>query len=397
MMNKKLAILLFCLVVVMMGYGIAMPVFPFLIDHLGGRGIHFGLLIASYGLMQFIFAPLWGSLSDKIGRKPLLLIGMLGLSFAMLVFAFATQLWMLYTAQIFAGGLSSAALPSAQAYAADITPKKDRSGAMGKIGGAIGLGIVLGPGLGGWMASISLSAPFFMASGFAFLTFIIILWGLPESLSLEHRTVKTEFKIFPVKDLWKALFTPIGFGLVTVFIAIFCQAIFSSVFGLYALARFNYGPEQIGTILMVMALMFALAQGLLVGPLSKKVGEQKVISFSFLGASIGFLFILFSGSYLTIMLSMSFFVLFTALLKPSALAFVSKNATGGQGKVMGMAESYMSMGRIIGPLWGGAIFDVNINFPFMSGILITFVAFLVSLKYIHQKMKGEQEKNLRPG
>ncbi len=393
-MNKKLAILLFCLVVVMMGYGVAMPVFPFLIDHLGGRGIHFGLLIASYGLMQFIFAPLWGSMSDKIGRKPLLLIGMLGLSFSMLMFAYATQLWMLYAAQIFAGGLSSAALPSAQAYAADITPQKDRSGAMGKIGGAIGLGIVLGPGLGGWMASLSLAAPFFMASGFALLTFFIILLGLPESLSHDLRTTKAEIKMMPVRDLWKVLFTPIGFGLATVFIAIFCQAIFSSVFGLYALAKFNYGPEQIGTLLMAMALMFALAQGLLVGPLTKKTGEQKVISFSFLGASIGFLFILFSGSYLTIMLSMSFFVLFTAMLKPCALSFISKNATGGQGKVMGMAESYMSMGRIIGPLWGGAIFDVNIHFPFMSGILITFVAFLVSLKYVHQRWAREQSKSL---
>jgi len=371
----------------MMGYGIAMPVLPFYLDTLGGSGIHYGLLIACHGLMQLIFAPLWGSLSDKHGRKPLLLLGMAGLGLAMVLFALSTQLWMLYAAQLFAGSMSSATPPAAQAYAADSTGEGERGGAMGKIGGAIGLGVVLGPGLGGMLATTSLAAPFFFASVFCALTFLIILVGLPESLPLEKRSPNTQVKFIQVRGMWHSLFSPAGFGLMAAFVAIFGQTIFSGVFGLYALERFGYGPEQVGTILMAMALMYALAQGLIVGPLTKKFGEEKIALLAMLGSSAGFALILVAGTFVTILLAMSFFILLNSLLKPSALAYVSKHAAGNQGQAMGMAESYMSLGRIMGPLWAGAIFDVNLLLPFLSGVLIFFAAFVFSLKKIRSKVK----------
>jgi len=387
MKNKNMAILLLSLVVVMMGYGIAMPVLPFYIDSLGGRGIHYGLLIASYGIMQLIFAPVWGSLSDKYGRKPLLLIGMVGMGSAMALFALSTQLWMLYAAQLLSGGMSSAALPAAQAYAADSTAEKDRGGAMGKIGGAIGIGVILGPGIGGLMASMSLATPFFVASGFCALTFLIILIGLPESLARENRVEAAEIKFVKIRGMWQMLFIPVGFGLMAAFIAIFGQTIFSSVFGLYALARFSYGPEQVGTILMAMAFMYALAQGLVVGPLTRRFGEEKVISLGMLGSAAGFALILAAGTFLTIILAMSFFMLLNSLLKPSALAYISRHSGGSQGQAMGIAESYMSLGRIAGPLWGGMIFDVNLLLPFISGILVFSAAFLGTLRKV--KLKSE--------
>ena len=379
MKNKNMVILMISLIVVMMGYGIAMPVLPFYIDSLGGKGLHYGALIASYGVMQLLFAPVWGSLSDKHGRKPMLLIGMFGLGLAMFLFAFSTELWMLYAAMLFSGSMSSATLPAAQAYAADSTSKENRGAAMGRIGGAIGIGVVLGPGIGGILGSVSLNTPFFAASGFCLLTFLIILFGLPESLARENRVEKAEIQLMQFKGLWQMLFTPVGFGLMAAFIAIFGQTIFSSVFGLYALARFSYGPEQVGTILMAMAVMYALAQGLLVGPATKRFGEVNVITFAFIGSALGFMAILFSGSFLTILLTISFFMLMNSFLKPSALAFVSKRATGNQGQAMGIAESYMSLGRIIGPLWGGIIFDVNLFLPFISGAVVFTLAFIATL------------------
>lgn len=391
MKSKNMLILFVSLVVVMIGYGIAMPVLPFYIDSMGGRGIHYGLLIASYGLMQLLFAPVWGSLSDKYGRKPILLVGMIGLGLAMLLFGLAAKLWMLYAAMILSGSLSSATLPAAQAYAADSTTKEERGGAMGKIGGAIGLGVVLGPGLGGLLASMSLAMPFFVASGFCLLTFLIILAGLPESLAKKDRSQSTEIKFMQVRGLWRAFFTPIGFGLLAAFMAIFGQTIFTSVFGLYALARFDYGPEQVGTILMAMALMYALAQGLIVGPLSKKFGEEKVIALALLGSSLGFVVILLTKTFITILLAISAFILVNSLLKPSALAYVSKNAAGKQGQAMGVAESYMSLGRIAGPIWGGMIFDVNIFFPFLSGVVLLFIAFLATLGRIKVKPKASPD------
>jgi len=387
MEKKNLFILFISLVVVMMGFGIAMPILPFYIESLGGRGIHYGLLIASYGVMQLIFAPVWGSLSDKYGRKPILLIGLIGLGMSMSLLAVASKLWMLYAAQMLSGSLSSATLPAAQAYVGDSTSKEERGGAMGRIGGAIGLGIVLGPGIGGLLASISLATPFFLASGFCLLTFMIILVGLPESLSKDKRCQVIDVKLMQINGLWQSLFTPMGFGLLVAFMAILGQTIFSSVFGLYALSRFNYGPEQVGTVLMAMGLMYALAQGLLVGPLSKKFGEEKVISIALLGTSFGFALILFANSFVTLLAAVSFFILLNSLLKPSALAYVSKNAIGNQGRAMGIAESYMSLGRIVGPLWGGMIFDVNIYLPFISGIIILLSMFFINVGTHKAKIK----------
>ncbi len=379
MKNKNMAILYISLVVVMMGYGIAMPILPFYIDSLGGRGVHFGLLIASYGIMQLIFAPLWGSLSDKYGRKPLLLTGMIGLGSAMILFALSTQLWMLYAAQILSGSLSSATLPAAQAYAADSTTREERGGAMGRIGGAIGFGVVMGPGLGGLLGSMSLETPFFTAAAFCLFTFLLILIGLPESLAPSRRIAEAEVKFMQFKGLWRALLGPIGFGFAVAFVAIMGQTIFSSVYGLYALARFNYGPEQVGVILMAMGFMYALSQGLLVGPLTKKIGEEKVITYALIGNAAGFALILLSLNFLAILAAMSFFMLFNSLLKPSALAFISKNTASSQGHTMGIAESYMSLGRIIGPLWGGMIFDINLFYPYLSGIVIFSLFFFITL------------------
>ncbi len=376
MNSRNMVILLISLVVVMMGYGIAMPVLPFYIDSLGGRGIHYGLLIASYGVMQLLFAPLWGSLSDRYGRKPFLLVGMVGLGSAMAIFAFSTQLWMLYVAQVLSGGLSSAALPSAQAYAADSTSPEERGGAMGRIGGAIGLGVVLGPGLGGVLASASLVVPFLAAAGFSLLTFFIILLGLPESLPEEQRAATSEIKIMQVRGMGQALFGATGFGLAAAFMAIFGQTIFSGSFGLYALARFDYGPEQVGAILMAMAFMYALAQGVLVGPLTRRYGEERTIFVGLLGTSLGFMVILLASSFVPLLLAVGFFMLLNSLLKPSALAFVSKNAVGNQGQALGIAEAYMSLGRILGPLWGGMLLDVNLFLPFLSGSILLLAMFL---------------------
>ncbi|TYQ12780.1 UNVERIFIED_CONTAM: DHA1 family multidrug resistance protein-like MFS transporter [Acetivibrio alkalicellulosi] len=380
MKSKNMIILFISLIVVMMGYGIAMPVLPFYIESLGGRGIHFGLLIASYGVMQLIFAPIWGGLSDKYGRKPMLLTGLTGMGIAMLLMAVANKLWMLYLAQMLSGILSSATIPAAQAYAGDCTSKEERGGAMGKIGGAIGIGVILGPGLGGLMASNSLSTPMYIASIFCLVTFLIILMGLPESLNKKDRCKSTEIKFMRITGLWQVLFTPMAFGLIMVFISIFGQTIFSSIYGLYALEKFSYGPEQVGTILMAMSIMYALAQGLLVGPLTKKFGEQKTISLGLIGSSIGFLLIIIASNFVTTIMAMSCFMLLNSLLKPSALAYISKKATMNQGKAMGIAESYMALGRIAGPLLGGMIFDINMYYPLLAGMIIFLIAFAGSLK-----------------
>ncbi|MCK8826125.1 MFS transporter [Fuchsiella alkaliacetigena] len=160
------------------------------------------------------------------------------------------------------------------------------------------------------------------------------------------------------------------------------------MYGLYALERYGYGPEQVGIILMVMGLMYALAQGILVGPLTKRFSENKIIVAALAGNAVGFIAILLASSFIGLLLTISFFMLFNSILKPTAISFVSKNTTMRQGATMGLVESYMSLGRVLGPLWSGFIFDVNINYPFISGGLIFLLFFILQTISKVKRKKG---------
>ncbi len=178
--RKNLLILSFTLVVVMLGYGIVMPIIPFYVEKLGAGGRELGLLVAISALMQLFFAPLWGSLSDRIGRKPVLLVGVLGYGLTMLLFGLSTHLWTLFVARALNGVLSSATLPTAMAYVGDNTDEKQRAGGMGQLGAAMGAGVVLGPGLGGVLASVSLATPFLVAAGLCLVSLLLVALLLPE-------------------------------------------------------------------------------------------------------------------------------------------------------------------------------------------------------------------------
>ncbi len=173
------------------------------------------------------------------------------------------------------------------------------------------------------------------------------------------------------------MFQPIGFGIGIAFFAILGQTIFSGVFGLYAITKFNYGPEQVGIILMSIAFVYAFAQGFAVGPLTRKFGERKIMTWAVIGCSIGFGLILLAQSFMYLLIAVSCFIFVNSLLKPSALAYVSTRTNLSMGKSMGIAESYMSLGRILGPLWAGLAFDVNYYYPFLSGGIIFFLIFIL--------------------
>ncbi len=185
--KRNLYILTFVLFVVMLGYGIVIPILPFYVEDMGAGGMELGLLVASYAVMRLICGPIWGSLSDRVGRKPILIIGILGYAVTMLWFGLATELWMLFAARILSGILSSATAPTSMAYIGDSTPEKERGGGMGLLGAAGGVGTILGPALGGLLAGDSLSLPFFIAAGLSLLSLLLAWLFLPESLPAEAR------------------------------------------------------------------------------------------------------------------------------------------------------------------------------------------------------------------
>ena len=185
--NRNLLILSFILIVVMLGFGMVIPIFPFYIDRLGAGGSALGLLVATAALTEFIFGPAWGSVSDRTGRKPILIVGVIGYGLSLLLFGLSTQLWMLFAARALSGVLSSATMSTAMAYIGDSTSQKERGGGMGALGAAAGLGVILGPGIGGWLAGDSLSTPFFIGAGLSLVSVLMIGLLLPETLPREAR------------------------------------------------------------------------------------------------------------------------------------------------------------------------------------------------------------------
>lgn len=383
--RQKLFILSITLVVVMLGFGMVIPIFPFYIEAMGAGGSELGLLVAVSALLEFFFAPIWGGVSDRNGRKPVLMIGIVGYGLSTLLFGLSTQLWMLFTARALSGILSSATLAAALAYVGDSTSEKDRGSGMGTLGAAMALGLMLGPGFGGWLAGDKLSLPFFIAAGLSFVVVLLIYVFLPESLPVEVRRQndKTASSV-NLRSLWQALFSDIGFLLFMVMLFSFALTNFEAVFGLYALEKFNYGPERVGTILMVVAVVSTVGKAVLTGPATRWWGETAVIKGSLLFGSIGFLVLLLANTYVTILLATGFFILSKTLLRPSAFALISKRSTAGQGVAMGLSNSFMSLGRIIGPIWAGFIFDVNVNYPYLSGSIILFIGFLISLVWLQR-------------
>jgi DHA1 family multidrug resistance protein-like MFS transporter len=403
--RKNIYILAFTLVVVMLGFGLVIPIMPFYVENLGAGGTELGLLVASYAVMRLIFGPIWGSLSDRIGRKPVLMIGMLGYAITMFWFGLATQLWMLFVARSLSGILSSATSPTTMAYISDSTTEKDRGRGMGILGAAVGLGTVIGPGMGGWLAGdaptqAALSTPFFIAGGMSLLALLLIGLLLPESLSKEAkglaRSISQENPRALLKpgDLWRALSSSIGALLFMAFLTAFAMTAFFGIFGLFALQKFSYGPQEVGGVLVVMGLVSTIGQGLLTGPLTERWGEAPVIKGALLTSAVAFASMALVQSTPAILAVTAIFSLAIALLTPAVTSLTSKHTTLLQGITMGLSNSFGSLGRIFGPLIAGLLLDIDANLPYLFGSIVLLAGCGYSLFKVRQEPRklrlGEQ-------
>ena len=382
--NTNLLILFFTMIVVMLGFGIIIPIMPFYIERFGAGGTELGMMMAIFSIMQFLFSPIWGDLSDRFGRKPILLIGALGNAVSMLMFGLADSMNMMFASRALAGILSSATLPTAMAFISDSTDEKSRGGGMGLIGAAMGVGMVLGPGLGGWMGGVSLSAPFFLAAGLSLAAVVLILLILPESLPREARSSGGKLRGPQLGMMWKSLFGPMGFLLFLAFLVNFGLANFEGIFGLYTKLRYNYGPSEVGTIMTVIGVISVLIQGALTGPATRRLGEVNVILLSLVGSALGFALMLVAESYTAVLLTVGFFVFTNSMLRPVLASLTSKMTQGGQGMALGLNNAFQSLGRVVGPLWAGSLFDVQIGLPYSSAAVIMLISFSLGLIYLRR-------------
>jgi DHA1 family multidrug resistance protein-like MFS transporter len=414
-MNKSqrgpIMILFISLVIVMLGFGIVVPILPFYVEHFGASGQALGFLMAIYSIMQFIFAPVWGKLSDRIGRKPVLLIGLAGYALSFALMGLSQGFPQLLLSRALAGILSSATLPTALAFIADTTSSENRSGGMGLMGAAMGVGMILGPLIGGALTKVAvppvaaplmqfaadsetgmvlnLSLPFFAAALLALITMPFVIWKLPESLHkdlrIDHRGAGGPSRWASIKG---ALGGPMGFLFIMAFLLAFALANFEAVLGLYSKDRFGLGPESVGMLMGLIGVLSVIQQGMMIGPLTKKIGEERVLRWGLIVSVIGFLGLaIIPGVWMMVLFS-AVFNIGNSLLRPSVASLISQRAQTGQGVAMGLENSFMSLGRAVGPIWAGSIYDVNMTLPFWSGAIIQAVALAISFIFL----KGHEPK-----
>ena len=393
MINKHLFVLLACLFVVMIGLGIAMPVLPFYVERLGlveGTSrqsvvLQVTLLTGVYSLMQLIFAPIWGRLSDRIGRRPLILIGIAGYVIAQVMFGLSTSLWLLYAARILGGVLSSATLPVSAAYVADLTTNEERGRGMAWLGTAVSLGFVVGPALGGLLSRTDLhlnlrfghllidsfSVPFFAAALLGVLTLVAAVRWLPESLpaglpSAQGAETKTD---------WSSLGTLLGLALA----AQFGLALFEATFALYAQAKFNYGPVAVGAVFVTCGLVMTIFQVGAVGFLSGRILEMYQVGAGFALMGVSLVGLVLARDTFAVFALVGLLALGTALISPNLAAMISKRGGNHRvGAALGVQNAANSLGQTAGPLLGGVLFIWQINAPYLlTGALLVTVALLI--------------------
>jgi DHA1 family multidrug resistance protein-like MFS transporter len=358
------------------------------------------LLTGVYALGQLIFAPLWGRWSDRVGRRPLILIGIAGYVVAQVLFGLATSLWLLYAARILGGILSSATLPVSAAYVADMTTDEERGRGMAWLGTAVSLGFVVGPALGGMLSRTDLhftaryghfmvdsfSVPFFAAAFLGLLTFFAAVRWLPESLPSQVPRAAGEGTTTDWRSLARSLGPLLGLALV----GQFGLAIFEATFALYAQAKFNYGPVEVGAVFVVCGLVMAVFQVGAVGFLAGRIREiyQIGAGFGLMGTSLALL--VTARTTFSVFALVALLAFGMALISPNLAALISKRGGSRRaGAALGVLNAANSLGQTSGPLLGGALFIWQMNAPFvLTGALLVAAALVVGWSATNQQREA---------
>jgi DHA1 family tetracycline resistance protein-like MFS transporter len=357
-MNKKLLFsIIFVVFIDLLGFSLILPLLPYYAETFKASPFVTGLLVASYALAQLIGAPLLGRMSDRYGRRPILLASIFGTFAGFLLLGFAKTLLMLFVARII-DGLTGGNLSIAQAYISDVTDAKNRSQGLGLIGAAFGLGFIIGPVTGGFLSQWGYAVPAFAAATMSFINLILIYLWLPESLTPEKRAAMTEKRpAITLGALFTALTRPFtGALLTTRFFFGLAFSIFQTIFSLYALKKFNLTAAQTGYVLTYVGVLSVITQGFLVGRITKMVREDILIvsCVALMGISLIGWAIAPSVVVLLIVLaptSLSGGILNT-LLSSTLTKAVAPQEIGG---ILGLASSVESSTRILAPIIGGAL------------------------------------------
>ncbi|NIS68334.1 MAG: MFS transporter [Proteobacteria bacterium] len=410
-MKKSLLILFFCLFVVMIGYGLILPVLPLYIERLALTGgappsqasFQVGILTGVFALMQFFFAPLWGKWSDQLGRRPLFLTGLGGYAISMFLFSVGTNLVMLYSARILGGALSAALLPMANAYVADMTSEKDRGRGMAWLGSTISLGIVVGPALGAFLSQFDLhltykfghisvdgfSIPFFGAGLLSVLALIVAKLWLRESLKpqelklLDHQQ-GLEYGLNLRSTRW---FIPrwLRLFLALAFLNQFALATFEGTFALHAKELLQFGPSEMGWVFAMCGIIMAAAPAVVVSWLIGRLGEKLLLPTGFALTGVALAMLMTAQRMDFILSNVALFALGVALIGPSLATLVSKRAGGRPGAALGQLNGASSLGLASGPALAGFLLAWKVHAPYLlTALMLVATSVYLTMTMLHR-------------
>ncbi len=378
---------LFLIVLVdLIGFGIIIPLLPFFAEHFGASPFEVGLVMASYSAAQLVAAPVWGRLSDRIGRRPVLLMTLLGMVVGYVALTSIESLFALFAVRI-ATGFMAGNISTAFAYIADITTPETRARGMGVIGAAFGLGFIAGPAIGGLLAgpdpaAADFQTPALAAAALSVLAFALTWFRLPESLPPEARVSRSG----GTSKSWNEIFRrPRLNGMVgLMFLATFVFAGLEATFAIWSRRQFGWGPEQNGYLFAFVGLLSAAIQGGLIGRLTARFGEWRLVLIGALLLAVGLVIIPSTASVYVLVLAMVLAGSGFSLVSPALNSLISLEAEAHErGGVMGFARSASTLGRVVGPACAGAVFEwIGKDAPYFGGaLLMVLLALLIPRVY----------------
>ncbi|MFA6277286.1 MAG: TCR/Tet family MFS transporter [Pedobacter sp.] len=393
--NKKstLGFIFITILIDCIGFGIIIPVLPNLIKELSGKSLadaseYGGLLLVAYSIAQFIFSPIVGGLSDKYGRRPILLISLLGLGIDYIFLSFAPTLGWLFVGRVIAG-ITGASFTTAMAYIADISTPEKKAQNFGMVGVAFGIGFIIGPLIGGLFSNMGLRVPFMISAGLALLNWLYGYFILPESLKKENRREFSWKRANPIGSMVSVAKYPAIIGLVVALLLLFIAShSVQSNWGYYVIEKFNWNSSMIGYSLSIVGVAVAIVQGGLIRIVIPKIGNKKAIILGLILYIIGFTCFAFAPNGLMMMIFILPYCL-AGIGNPAMQTIISNQVpANAQGEIQGIVTSMQSAGAILGPFSMAYIFahfiikDTGMYFPgapFIFSVVLTLISLIITI------------------
>ena len=374
-----------------MGFGFILPLFPFYAERMGASPEIITLTMAAFSLGQFVAAPYWGRLSDSTGRKPVLILTLLGSGLSYVILAYAPNLTVVILSRILSG-LMAGNVSIAFAYVADITDDSNRSAGLGKVSAALGLGFMTGPAIGGLLAGNNVEDANYLltalaAAGINFLAMLAAMIFLKESLGIKQRkpfegfSKIIELKTFiPAKSILPLVFCGLMFYT--------AMSMMESIFPLWANKIFSYGPSHIGGVFFMLGSIGVIIQGGFIGKLTELLGEKKLVQLAALSLMTGLTVIGSASFEFSLWIGLFFFGCGAAIFNPSLSSLISKSADpSSRGQYLGHYQAACSMGRIVGPSISGLLYSYfHTSTPFYSGAIIAIPVILLIATFTLRKI-----------